>query len=119
MNASQGLPPTVVSDFASEQGHTIEVPDGFLAMVADRHQGETKAKKKVDSEVNVDATKLEFYDDMEKRSFSSTVIFSEKNKIALKNTLFYPEGGGQLGDIGIIEWDGKKSKVVDVQKVGM
>ena len=55
---------------------------------------------------------------MEKRSFSSTVIFSEKNKIALKNTLFYPEGGGQLGDIGIIEWDGKKSKVVDVQKVG-
>ena len=115
---SQGLPPSVVSDFASEQGHTIEVPDGFLAMVADRHQGETKAKKKVDSEVNVDATKLDFYDDMEKRSFSSTVIFSEKNKIALKNTLFYPEGGGQLGDIGIIEWDGKKSKVVDVQKVG-
>ncbi len=115
---SQGLPPSVVSDFASEQGHTIEVPDGFLAMVADRHQGETKAKKKVDSEVNVDATKLDFYDDMEKRSFSSTVIFSENNKIALKNTLFYPEGGGQLGDIGIIEWDGKKSKVVDVQKVG-
>ena len=89
---SQGLPPSVVSDFASEQGHTIEVPDGFLAMVADRHQGETKAKKKVDSEVNADATKLDFYDDMEKRSFSSTVIFSEKNKISLKTKLFYPEG---------------------------
>ncbi len=115
---SQGLPPSVVSDFASEQGHRIEVPDGFLAMVADRHQGETKTKKKVESEVNVDATKLDFYGDMEKRSFSSTVLFSEKNKIALKNTLFYPEGGGQLGDIGIIEWSGKKSKVVDVQKVG-
>ena len=115
---SQGLPPSVVSDFASEQGHNIDVPDGFLAMVADRHQGETKAKKKVDSELNVDATKLDFYDDMEKRSFSSTVLFSEKNKIALKNTLFYPEGGGQLGDIGIIEWDGKKSQVVDVQKIG-
>ena len=35
---SQGLPPSVVSDFAEDQGHTIEVPDGFLAMVADRHQ---------------------------------------------------------------------------------
>ena len=36
----------------------------------------------------------------------------------MKNTLFYPEGGGQLGDTGIIEWNGKKSKVIDVQKIG-
>ena len=34
MYDSQGLPPSVVSDFANEQGHSIEVPDGFLAMVA-------------------------------------------------------------------------------------
>ena len=31
---SQGLPPSVVSEFSEEQGHSIEVPDGFLAMVA-------------------------------------------------------------------------------------
>ena len=114
---SQGLPPSVVSDFATEQGHTIEVPDGFLAMVADRHQGETKVKTKKIL-LDVESTKLDFYEDMEKRSFTSEVIYSEKNQIALKNTLFYPEGGGQLGDKGIIEWKNQSSEVVDVQKIG-
>ena len=42
---SQGLPPSVVSEFSEEQGHSIEVPDGFLAMVADRHEGASKGKK--------------------------------------------------------------------------
>jgi len=115
---SQGLPPSVVSDFASEQGHSIEVPDGFLAMVADRHQGETKNKKKQVGSINVQPTKLDFYGDMEKRSFTSKVVFSEKKRIALENTLFYPEGGGQLGDTGIVSWNNQKSKIIDVQKIG-
>jgi len=114
---SQGLPPSVVSDFATEQGHSIEVPDGFLAMVADRHQGETKVLKK-EIVIDAKATKLAFYEDMEKRIFNSKVIFSDKNQIALENTLFYPEGGGQLGDKGSIEWNNQSSEVVDVQKVG-
>jgi len=114
---SQGLPPSVVSDFASEQGYLIEVPDGFLAMVADRHQGEIKVQKK-ETFIDAKSTKLDFYGDMEKRSFTSEVIFSEKNQIALENTLFYPEGGGQLGDKGIIEWNNQSSEVVDVQKIG-
>ena len=43
---SQGLPPSVVSEFAEAQGHSITVPDGFLAMVADRHQVDVKEKEK-------------------------------------------------------------------------
>ena len=84
---SQGLPPSVVRDFAEEQGHTIEVPDGFLSMVADRHQGETKVKEQRNLDINVEPTNLDFYEDMEKRSFKSIVLFSDKNKIALNNTL--------------------------------
>ena len=118
MYDSQGLPPSVVSDFANEQGHSIEVPDGFLAMVAERHQGATKDTKKSIESIVAGPTSLDFYKDMEKRSFSSEVIFSEKNQISMKNTLFYPEGGGQLCDTGVINWDGKKSQVTDVQKVG-
>jgi alanyl-tRNA synthetase len=115
---SQGLPPSVVGDFASEQGHTIEVPDGFLAMVADRHQGETKTGKKKPASINAKPTVLDFYKDMEKRSFSSEVVFSDTGQISMKNTLFYPEGGGQLCDTGVIAWSGKKSLVVEVQKIG-
>ena len=115
---SQGLPPSVVREFSEEQGHSIEVPDGFLAMVADRHQGETKNKKKSESHIASEPTKLAFYEDMEKREFKAKVIYSDKSNISLDSTLFYPEGGGQLGDIGFLEWNGQKSKVIDVQKIG-
>ena len=115
---SQGLPPSVVSDFASEQGYQVEVPDGFLAMVADRHQGDVKVSKKPTFLIDVESTRLDFYEDMEKRSFTSKVLFSEDGKVVLENTLFYPEGGGQLSDIGTIKWEDKETKVVDVKKIG-
>ena len=115
---SQGLPPSVVSDFASEQGYQVEVPDGFLAMVADRHQGDVKVSKKPTFLIDVEPTRLDFYEDMEKRSFTSKVLFSEDGRVVLENTLFYPEGGGQLSDIGTIKWEDKETKVVDVKKIG-
>ena len=99
---SQGLPPSVVSEFSEEQGKSIEVPDGFLAMVADRHVGETKVKVESERELDVKPTKLAFYEDMEKRTFKSNVIYSDNSSVSLESTLFYPEGGGQLGDMGLI-----------------
>ena len=114
---SQGLPPSVVSEFSEEQGHSIEVPDGFLAMVADRHEGASKSKKEPQRIIPVAPTKLSFYQDMEKRKFSAKVIYCEKSKVAFDMTLFYPEGGGQPGDVGSIQWNGIKSKVIDVQKI--
>ena len=115
---SQGLPPSVVSEFAEAQGHSITVPDGFLAMVADRHQGDVKKKEKNLKFIDIKPTNLDFYEDMAKRTFTSKVLHSSSNKVCLENTLFYPEGGGQLSDIGIIEWGNNKSKMVNAKKVG-
>ena len=115
---SQGLPPSVVSEFAEAQGYSITVPDGFLAMVADRHQGDSKEKAKNLDFIDIASTNLDFYQDMEKRIFSSKVLYSSSNQICLENTLFYPEGGGQLSDIGTIEWGNKKSQMVNAQKIG-
>ncbi|MEC7697670.1 MAG: alanine--tRNA ligase, partial [Candidatus Thermoplasmatota archaeon] len=115
---SQGLPPSVVSEFSEELGKSVEVPDGFLAMVADRHVGESKVKVESERELDVVPTKLAFYENMEKRTFKSNVIYSDKSSVSLESTLFYPEGGGQLADTGLIEWGNNKSKVIDVQKVG-
>ena len=43
---------------------------------------------------------------MEKRKFSAKVIYCEKSKVAFDMTLFYPEGGGQLGcRFYSMEWD--------------
>ena len=115
---SQGLPPSVVSEFAETQGHSITVPDGFLAMVAERHQGDVKIKETNLDFIEIAPTNLDFYQDMDKRTFSSKVLFSSSNQICLENTLFYPEGGGQLSDIGDIKWENKKSKMVHAQKIG-
>ena len=87
-------------------------------MVADRHQGETKDKKKSETNIACEPTKLAFYDDMEKREFKANVTYSDKSSISLDTTLFYPEGGGQLCDTGFLEWNGNKCKVIDVQKIG-
>ena len=115
---SQGLPPSVVSEFAEAQGHAITVPDGFLAMVADKHQGVIKKKEKNLEFIDIKPTNLDFYQDMEKRKFISKVSYSSSNQICLENTLFYPEGGGQLSDIGLIEWDDNKSQMINAKKIG-
>ena len=62
----------------------------------------------------------------ERRSFLrelNTVVtdsFSEngKNFIQLKETIFFPEEGGQYSDTGIIEYDGKTVRVIKGELIG-
>lgn len=48
--------------------------------------------------------------------FSAQVIQTDGPKVALSATAFYPEGGGQNADVGVLGWVGGAAKVVDVQK---
>lgn len=41
--------------------------------------------------------------------------FGDKPSIVLERTLFYPEGGGQLGDVGTLTVDGRSVPVLDTQ----
>ncbi len=38
--------------------------------------------------------------------------------VKLEESPFYPEGGGQVSDSGLIRWDGAEAKVADVYRVG-
>ena len=54
---------------------------------------------------------------LDKRTFSSKVLYSSSNQICLENTLFYPEGGGQVGDKGDIETqNGQLHYITDTKK---
>ena len=52
------------------------------------------------------------------REFDATVIKNKKNYICLDKTAFYPLGGGQPSDIGLLRWENKESKVQEVIKKG-
>lgn len=49
-------------------------------------------------------------------TFTATVTEATPDAIYLDRTYFYPEGGGQPPDEGIIEWDGGKAEISDVRK---
>ena len=47
-------------------------------------------------------------------TFEATITEKTKNGIILDQTLFYPQGGGQESDKGILKFRGNKIKVLDV-----
>jgi misacylated tRNA(Ala) deacylase len=52
------------------------------------------------------------------REFDAVVTAAEGQAIALDRTAFYPGGGGQPHDLGILTWAGGSAGVVKVQKQG-
>jgi alanyl-tRNA synthetase len=47
-------------------------------------------------------------------TFEAKIIGKTKNGVILDQTLFYPQGGGQKSDKGILNFKGKKIRVLDV-----
>jgi alanyl-tRNA synthetase len=99
------------------------------AAPANLHQliSESKSDKKIIKhtlKMNSDwsETQTLFYDNSELSTFTGTVldIIKDKNKtfVILDKTAFYPSSGGQESDIGYIEIDKEKYKVVECLKSG-
>jgi misacylated tRNA(Ala) deacylase len=57
-------------------------------------------------------TQLLYHTDAYLRDFTATVVGIEGNAVALDATAFYPGGGGQMADRGILRWDGMDHPVV-------
>jgi alanyl-tRNA synthetase len=122
---SHGLPPEVVRETAEEENVAVVVPDNFYAMIAERHlveppKEEAELAKRLESSVeNLPETRLMYYDDSYKMVFEAKVLrVLDKRYVVLDKTIFYPEGGGQPADHGVLKFGNKNCRVVDVQKVG-
>jgi len=50
------------------------------------------------------------------RSCEATVVEVREDGVVLDRTVFYPRGGGQPGDSGVLRWDGGESRVTDTTK---
>ncbi len=101
---SHGLNPEIAKEYAPEK---IDVPDNFYMQVAARHEkpeGATIMAK--DRPESMPETRMLYYEDPELTEFEGTVIAEIDGGIVLDQTAFYPEGGGQEWDLGLL--DGKK-----------
>jgi misacylated tRNA(Ala) deacylase len=52
------------------------------------------------------------------KEFDAIVTKSMEDSVSLDQTAFYPLGGGQPSDLGILKWSGKESKIKEVIKKG-
>ena len=131
-----GFPIELTEEIAGEQGYTVD-EEGFRAKMQAQKEQARAARKAEDNEGWLDesamfkdfpATEFTGYDSLAMdakvlglvRGMSSlkSAGEGEEVRIVLDRTPFYGEGGGQVGDTGVIESDGFTAAVTDTIKVG-
>jgi len=125
---SHGLVPDIVREVAEPLGVRVAEPADFYTMVAQRHLSEKKPGEY--AEINI-GTRLKekvtglpetaplYYKDPFQKEFQAKVLaVVDDSYVALDQTCFYPEGGGQPGDVGVLTAPSGPVKVKDTQKAG-
>src|SRR6056297_1649822 len=124
---SHGIQPDTVEEIASDHDADVDVPDDFYSLVASRHgdeTGESETESGLDPEEFEDlpATDRLYYEDQSRMEFEAVVLDvierEEGYDVVLDQTMFYPEGGGQPADHGVLSTDDLTTDVTDVQIVG-
>ena len=63
-------------------------------------------------------TTLLYHTDSYHREMEATVMRVEGERVALDQTIFYAQSGGQPADHGTLSWPGGAARVVDVRRGG-
>ncbi|UCF49654.1 MAG: alanine--tRNA ligase, partial [Thermoplasmatales archaeon] len=114
---THGMQPEIVKNIAKKQGIDVNIPENFESMVAELHSHEKKEETK-EKKSNLPETIPLFRIDHYTKEFDAKVLWKSGSKIILDKTAFYPEGGGQPGDLGVLSNNGKKIPVTSVEKIG-
>ena len=145
LSEERGLNPEMTVSIARGLGwENLSVRVGFAADMAARNALMTKAAAKsrkgqsVLDVISMPSTSTDYYDDTTATEFTAKVLhcnpLPEKaadsmglspevggeptHAVVLDRTLFYPEGGGQLGDQGTLSQNGSSAAVFDTRAEG-
>ncbi len=105
---SHGISPEIIRDVAAAEGAVIELPDNFYSLIADMHS--ESRKEEVPDRFGgyrerirgLPPTRKLYYEQPCDMEFDAMVIDSFDGWVVLDQTLFYPEGGGQPSDTGML-----------------
>ncbi len=117
---SYGVHPDYVrGHLLREYGVDLEVPHNFTELVARRHL-ERSVEKHVEKRPEIPdlpRTSKLFYTNQYMDRASAKVLWISGRRLVLDRTVFYPTGGGQVHDTGVIRSGDVEARVVDVQDV--
>jgi len=120
-----GFPIDLTRLIASEQGLTLDEEGFETALAAQRERGRADAKKVMGDWIEIlDSNTVEFvgYDHLNTEGIQvlkhRTVNIKDKDQfqLVLNKTPFYAEGGGQVGDVGLLWFGDEKIPVLDTKK---
>ena len=130
---SYGIPMELTQEIAQEHGLDVDV-DGFNAeMEAQRERGRAAARfgggrdlHRTYDALGADATAFLGYEQLEADSVIVGMLVDGQPveeasqgatlEVVLRETPFYAEGGGQVGDTGVLQAQSGKLRVTDTQK---
>jgi alanyl-tRNA synthetase len=125
---SHGLVPDIVKEIAEPMHLEVNPPSNFYGMVAKRHLTRKKSVTEEEPTTTSDLsekvetipeTETMYYKDPFQKEFQATVIaIIDDEFVVLNRTCFYPEGGGQPGDLGVLQTADGPIRVTDTRKAG-
>lgn len=121
---SHGLPPEIVDEIAEKEGIEVDVPEDFYMEVAELHSSSEKEEEEGVKEYEgldlegLSETEPLYYKSPYKTQFEAEILEKSGDFVILDRTAFFPEGGGQPSDQGILRSKGGEGdlEVKDVQK---
>ncbi|MEJ2188263.1 MAG: alanine--tRNA ligase [Acidobacteriota bacterium] len=132
---THGIPLELLEEFAQEEGLRIDREGFDTALAGERERGQASWKgdlvarfRPEHEELAEKGVRSEFvgYDQLEGSSKVVALIgedgledlldTGEEGEVVLAETPFYAESGGQVGDRGVLRWQGGRAGVVDTQK---
>jgi alanyl-tRNA synthetase len=119
---THGVPPDIVKGIAKAQNITVVIPPNFDTMIAELHSHEKPEEESHEAQTTLPPTHPLYYDDHYTKEFDATIIWkqttSRGTEVILDSTAFYPEGGGQPADKGVLISKGSRIPVLHVEKSG-